>query len=140
MNAARFADATIVLIGSYPSVSEMPALSPSSLLRSLHDCFLHTVFAYPIQANLVVTGIVEIGMPPTPGHLRGSWVMWNLFAGACSRSRRVHGLRNTGGLDRHTALVRIEILSQVAVPARTFLFRSIFVKISFICSPFWSHV
>ena len=43
-------------------------------------------------------------------------------------------------LDRHTALVRIEILSQVAVPARIFFFRSIFVKISFICSPFWSHV
>ena len=62
------ADATGVLIGRYPSVSEMPALSPGSLLRGLHHRFLHTVFSCPIQADLVAIGIVEIGMPPTPGH------------------------------------------------------------------------
>ena len=50
------------------SVSEMPALSPGSLLRGLHHRFLHTVFSCPIQADLVAIGIVEIGMPPTPGH------------------------------------------------------------------------
>ena len=46
----------------------MPGSSPGSLLRGLHHRFLHTVFACPIQADLVAIGIVEIGMPPTPGH------------------------------------------------------------------------
>ena len=45
-----------------------PASSPGSLLRGLHHRFLHTVFSRPIQANLVAIGIVEVGMPPTPGH------------------------------------------------------------------------
>jgi hypothetical protein len=67
-NAARLADATVGLTGGYPSVSEMPASSPGSPLRGLHHRFLHTVFASPIQADLVAIGIVEISMPPTPGH------------------------------------------------------------------------
>src|ERR1700751_3673992 len=65
---ARLADGTVVRIRRYPSVSEMPALSPGSLLRGLHHRFLHTVFSCPIQADLVAIGIVEIGMPPTPRH------------------------------------------------------------------------
>ena len=59
---------TTAFIGNYLSVSAMPASSPGSLLRGLHHRFLHTVFACPIQADLVAIGIVEIGMPPTPGH------------------------------------------------------------------------
>ena len=51
-----------------PPVSEIPASSPGGLLRGLHHSFLHAVFACPIQADLVAIGIVEIGMPPTPGH------------------------------------------------------------------------
>ena len=46
----------------------MPASGSGSPLRGLHDRFLHTVLACPIQANLVAIGIVEIGMPPPPGH------------------------------------------------------------------------
>ena len=49
-----------------PSVSEMPASSPGSLLRGLHHRFLHPFFACPIQADLVAIGVVEVGMPPTP--------------------------------------------------------------------------
>jgi len=62
------ADATVRLIGRYPPVSEIPASSPGGLLRGLHHRFLRTVFACPIQADLVAIRIVEIGMPPTPGH------------------------------------------------------------------------
>ena len=46
----------------------MPASSPGGLLRGLHHRFLHAVFACPIQADLVAIGVVEISMPPTPGH------------------------------------------------------------------------
>ena len=66
--APKLADATVGLIGRYPWDSEMPASSPGGLLRGLHHRFLHTVFACPIQADLVAIGIVEIGMPPTPRH------------------------------------------------------------------------
>jgi hypothetical protein len=37
-------------------------------LRGLHHRFLHTVFACPIQTDLVAIGIIEVGMSPTPGH------------------------------------------------------------------------
>src|SRR5580704_7209780 len=46
----------------------MPVSSPGSLLRGLHHRFLHTVLPCPIQADLVAVWVVEIGMPPTPGH------------------------------------------------------------------------
>src|SRR5258708_6827109 len=54
-------------IRKYLAVSEMGS-NPSGFLRGLHDCFLHTVFACPIQTDLVAIGIIEIGMPPTPRH------------------------------------------------------------------------
>ena len=68
VNAAKLADATVGLVGRNPWVSEMRASSPGSLLRGLHHRFLHTVLACPIQANLVAVWVIEIGMPPTPGH------------------------------------------------------------------------
>jgi hypothetical protein len=79
-----------------PSVSEMPASSPGSLLCGLHHRFLHPFFACPIQADLVAIGVVEVGMPPTPR--RHAWHLGDvkpLFAGDCGRSCRVHRLRNT---------------------------------------------
>src|ERR1700675_1053728 len=49
-------------------VSKLPPSNPGGSLRSLHHCFLHSVFASPIQTDLVAIGIIQIGMAPTPGH------------------------------------------------------------------------
>ena len=51
--------------------SRFPAPLPDSRpsgFRGLHHRFLHSVFACPVQTDLVTIGIIEIRMAPTPGH------------------------------------------------------------------------
>ena len=38
------------------------------LACSPHHGFLHAVFSRPIQADFVPIRIIQVGVPPTPGH------------------------------------------------------------------------
>jgi hypothetical protein len=56
------------VVGKYLSVSQMLGLCSGGFLRGLHHRSLRTVFACPIQSDLVAIGIIEVGMSPAPGH------------------------------------------------------------------------
>jgi hypothetical protein len=48
-----------------------PSLSRRGFSCGFHHCLFHAVFACPIQAHFMAVGIVQIRVPPAPGHHAG---------------------------------------------------------------------
>ena len=72
-------------------------LVSSGFARGLHHRFLHTVFAGPIQADLVSIGIVEISMAPAPRHhARQLGDVKTLLLELTAETHRGRGLQSTG--------------------------------------------